>query len=71
VSFAYTDIERIARAAAKLHKLDFTVKGGEVRFKHRTADWYGVLLADKQPSLAALQDEMDELAERTAGGPST
>jgi hypothetical protein len=71
VSFEPGDIKRLAREAAELHGVDFTVQAEEVRFKHRTLDWFGLLMARSQPSLQALAIEIYELAERTAGGPST
>lgn len=72
MSFAQEDIERVARDAAKRHGVDFLgvregfELGPEVRFKHRHVDWYGVLIAESQPSLQALEDEIDGLAESVA-----
>jgi hypothetical protein len=71
MSFDQGDIVRLAREAAELHGVDFTVQSEEVRFKHRTLDWFGLLMARSQPSLQALAVEIYELAERTAGGPTS
>jgi hypothetical protein len=78
VSFVHDDIKRLAREAAARRGVDFLgIREGsgphqtEVRFQHRNVNWHSVLIVERQPTLSALADEIDGLAEECARGPTS